>query len=417
MEQFGRWEPKVRAWVLLDSEAAEAQAEQLQQEAERTGWRSPLHGLPLGVKDIFDVAGWPTKAGSPLREHHLAATDAPLVARLRRAGAILLGKTVTTQFACFDPPITRNPWHLDHTPGGSSSGSAAAVAAGMAWAALGSQTGGSLTRPASYCGVASFKPTWGRLSTASVVPISSTLDHPGPIAASAADLKLLAAVLGGEDCQACERRLASLQPPRPDTLTIGMLEHETFDQATDEVKACLQEVRQRLETARVQVRSVRLPAVFGEIPAMHRRVMFAEAAWYHRENFPAQRNAYAAGMQQLLEEGLSISAVDYQIALRHREQLWQELPAWMEGCDAWLCPATMSAAPQEVTTTGSPNFQLQWSYLGWPTVSLPLHTQTNRLPLGIQLIGLPHSDERLLSIACGLEAFLGGALVYNGPLG
>src|SRR5882724_3924205 len=191
LANIDRWEEKVRAWVFVDREGALAEAKRLTDELARGQYRGPLHGIPLGVKDIFDVFDWPTAAGSKLWANSIARQDADVVRQLRQAGAIFLGKTVTTQYASFDPPVTRNPWNLAHTPGGSSSGSAAAVATGMCLGALGSQTGGSITRPASYCGVAGCKPGYGLLSCRGVVPLAPSMDHPGPIARCIKDLAIM----------------------------------------------------------------------------------------------------------------------------------------------------------------------------------------------------------------------------------
>src|SRR5438128_345407 len=182
LSQIDRYEPKVQAWVFVDRDRAQAQCEALTQELNRGQYRGPLHGIPLGIKDIFDVFDWPTAAGSPLWKQSIARRDATAIAYLRQAGAIFLGKTATTQYASFDPPPTRNPWNLERTPGGSSSGSAAAVACGMCLGALASQTGGSITRPASYCGVCSIKPTHGRVSADGVMPLAPSMDHAGAMA-------------------------------------------------------------------------------------------------------------------------------------------------------------------------------------------------------------------------------------------
>src|SRR5437763_15158145 len=194
-----RWESKLRAWVLSARERARADAARPTDELKRGDYRGPLHGIPIGVKDIFDVFDWTTAAGSKLWANSIARKDAAIVKNLRRAGTVFLGKTVTTQYASFDPPVTRNPWNLDRTPGGSSSGSAAALACGMCLGALGSQTGGSITRPASYCGVAGIKPTYDRVSTAGVMPLAASMDHPGPIASCVQDLAILLQAIAGPD--------------------------------------------------------------------------------------------------------------------------------------------------------------------------------------------------------------------------
>ncbi|MCL4194749.1 MAG: amidase, partial [Thermoguttaceae bacterium] len=210
LDRIDRFDGEVLAWVAVDEAGARRDAEQMAREAAEGRWRGPLHGIPIGVKDIIDVGGLPTRAGSPLREHHVAQADAPLVAALRRAGAVIIGKTVTVEFACFDPSPTRNPWNLEHTPGGSSSGSAAAVAMDMCPAALGTQTGGSLVRPAGYCGVATFKPSLGRLNTEGIIPVSPHLDQPGPMARSVDDLMELFGLLDGSAAVAPPER----PPPR-----------------------------------------------------------------------------------------------------------------------------------------------------------------------------------------------------------
>ncbi len=206
LDAVDRYEPRVRAWVLIDRAGARAEAERLEKAAHRGEWRGPLHGIPLGIKDIIDVAGWPTAAGSRLWANNMAFRDAEVVTRLRQAGAILLGKTVTTPYASFDPPPTRNPWNLERTPGGSSSGSAATVACGMCLGALGSQTGGSLTRPASYCGVATCKPSFGAVSVDGVLPLAPSMDHVGPIARCVHDLAILLKVIAGQGALALLRR-------------------------------------------------------------------------------------------------------------------------------------------------------------------------------------------------------------------
>src|SRR5262249_10416760 len=199
LARIDRHEERIRAWVLVDRDGARAEAKRLTDELRRGQYRGPLHGIPIGVKDIFDVFDWPTAAGSRLWANSIARQDATVVRKLREAGAGFGGKTVTTQYASFDPPPTRNPWNPERTPGGSSSGSAAAVAAGMCLGATASQTGGSITRPASYCGVAGCKPSYGRVSCHGVVPLAHSMDHPGPIAGCVRDLAILLQTIAGHD--------------------------------------------------------------------------------------------------------------------------------------------------------------------------------------------------------------------------
>src|SRR5690242_18946301 len=216
--RIDRLEERVRAWVLVDRDGARAEARRLADELKRGQYRGPLHGIPIGIKDIFDVFDWPTAAGSRLWANSVARQDATVVRKLREAGAVFVGKTVTTQYASFDPPPTRNPWDLTRTPGGSSSGSAAAVATRMCLGALGSQTGGSITRPASYCGVAGCKPSYGYVSCHGVVPLAHSMDHPGPIARCVRDLAILLQTIFDETCLSAPDLLAALggeiEPPQ-----------------------------------------------------------------------------------------------------------------------------------------------------------------------------------------------------------
>jgi aspartyl-tRNA(Asn)/glutamyl-tRNA(Gln) amidotransferase subunit A len=251
--QIDRYEGRIRAWVVVDREAARQVAENLDRELAERSWRGALHGIPIGIKDLVDVAGLPTRAGSPLRADHQAGRDAPIVAALRAAGAVILGKTVTVEFAAFDPPPTRNPWDLDlqHTPGGSSSGSAAAVAMGMCLGAIGTQTGGSLVRPASYCGIAACKPTFGRIDAEGIVPLSFHLDHPGPMARSVGDLALMLRTMmpdaGIEPPNRCE-------PPR-----LGLVESFFMERASPAVATVVGRAVERLGQQGARIEPVRLP--------------------------------------------------------------------------------------------------------------------------------------------------------------
>src|SRR5579885_1945050 len=240
LERIDRLEERVRAWVFVDRDGARAEAERLTQELKRGQYRGPLHGIPIGIKDIFDVFDWPTAAGSRLWANSIARQDATVVRRLREAGAVFVGKTVTTQYASFDPPPTRNPWNLARTPGGSSSGSAAALACGMCLGALGSQTGGSITRPASYCGVAGCKPSFRRVPIDGVVPLAPSLDHVGPMARCVRDLDILLKAI--DDCGLVFDDSAPSAPPR-----LGRL-HGLFDHRADAAVAeMMREVCSRLE--------------------------------------------------------------------------------------------------------------------------------------------------------------------------
>lgn len=418
LTQIDKFEPRIKAWVFVDREGAREAATRASKEIAAGHYRGPLHGIPLGIKDIFDVAGWPTLAGSRLRAGHRATTDSTVVARLRNAGAILLGKTVTTEFASFDPPPTRNPWNLERTPGGSSSGSAAAVALGMCLAAMGSQTGGSITRPASYCGVAGCKPTFGRVSGHGVVPLSRHMDHVGPLARSVGDLAALLSVIAGYDVadattldvpvddylQACERP----NPPR-----LGVLDKGFFAEPSGAMTPLMKTVDQ-LREAGASVRAADLPDAFADVIAMHRRLITVEAAEYHQTLFRQHRDGYGQQIASLIDEGLATTAVDYASALVHRRQLQRELMESFREVDALVTPATTSTAPG-IESTGDPKFNSPWSFVGFPTVSIPCCLADDGLPLSVQLVGRPFEEAKLLAAAAWCERALDVRLLEKLP--
>lgn len=397
LDRIRRWDGQVQAWVLVDQEGARASARQRTEEAGRGQWRGPLHGIPVGIKDIFDVAGWRTRAGSPTRSNAPAAVaDAPLVAALRAAGAILLGKTVTVEFACFDPPPTRNPWNLACTPGGSSSGSAAALALGMCLGALGTQTGGSLVRPSSYCGTATCKPGFGRLSVDGVVPVSYHLDHPGPMARRVADLELLLAVLMPPFCAA---------EPRGRAPRLGLVETFFMERVDPIQRAALDRAVGQLRAAGAAIESVRLDVDFQLLLDLHWRIMAVEAAQYHRQPFAEHPEGYGPMISSLLKEGLQIAAVDYAAALAHQRAFRRAAGALVGSFDALIAPSTDNTAPG-VETTGKRDFQAPWSYSGLPVVALPSGLASDGLPASVQLVGRPDEEDQLLATAGWCEKVL-----------
>ncbi|MCA9221278.1 MAG: amidase, partial [Planctomycetales bacterium] len=314
LARINQFDDRLRAWVLVDADGARREADRLGELARRGEWLGPLHGIPIGIKDIVDVQGWPTRAGSPLRGETPAAADAPVVRRLREAGAILLGKTVTTEFACFDPPPTRNPWDLSRTPGGSSSGSAAAVAMEMCMAAIGSQTGGSITRPASFCGVAGLKASHGAVLLAGVVPISPRLDHVGPIGRSVLDL---AAVWGAiADNREGDALLAAvLEMP----LKLAVIESFFMETADDEVRRATREAID-LICGRGKGERFELPPSFADLATMHRRIMAYDAAAYHRAAFEQSPERFGPHVRGLIEFGLAITEDQYAEAVAHQSR-------------------------------------------------------------------------------------------------
>ncbi len=314
LEQIDAHEPQVRAWVHLDASGARAQARRLDEELSAGHDRGDLHGIPVTVKDVIDVAGLPTQAGSPLLSDNLAAVDSAAVRRAREAGAVIMGKSTTTQFAFNDPSPSRNPWRLSRTPGGSSSGPAAALAAGMCLGGLGTQTGGSLLRPASYCGVAALKPTWGRVSVFGVVPLAFNLDHVGVMASDCAGLAVMLDALTKaghadpftSDAPAlnCIGALADpIPPPRLGRLT-GL-----FDRNVDnDVASVYESSLERIRDAGGSVTHIAPPSSGQDVAGNNRCLLAIQAAFAHRERFPSQRDSYLPLIADLLDEGLAASA-------------------------------------------------------------------------------------------------------------
>ena len=390
-------EPEIRAWVCVARDQAAADAKQLDAELAQGRRHGPLHGIPIGVKDIVDVRGFPTRAGSPLTNDSPAPRDAAVVARLRDAGAVILGKTVTTEYAGFDPPLTRNPWNLRHTPGGSSSGSAAAVAAGMCLAAIGTQTGGSITRPASYCGVCGFKPTFNRLSLDGVVPFSKPLDHIGPMAGCVADLKLMFEAMSDPAGDQSDDDSPIVSTPR-----LGLVESYYLEQADKNVAAVAREAVGRLQAAGAAVSIVDLPASFQDVHAMHLILMAWGAAEVHREQFLTHGDKYGREIAAMIRRGLSVDRKAHLAALEHQREFRRAMSQLFANVDVLVTPATATAAPA-LETTGDPKFNSPWSYSGLPTVSLPCGLSESGLPLSLQLIGASGSDRRLLAAAEWME--------------
>lgn len=401
LEAIDRWERHVHAWVFVDRDYARAEAKRLTEELAKNQSRGPLHGIPLGIKDIFDICDWPTACGSKLWKDSIARQDAPVIAALRTAGAIFLGKTVTTQYASFDPPVTKNPWNLAHTPGGSSSGSAAAVSTGMCLGALGSQTGGSITRPASFCGTAGCKPTYGLVPLEGIMPLAHSMDHPGPMARSVQDLALLlnpmAHSLGVDPLpNYAERAAVAASRPR-----FGRVRQLFEEHADKHVNDMMDEIVHRFREDGAEVEEIVLPAGFSDILARHRIVMAVEAAQYHEARLRRHPEDYSPRIKQLLEEGLSCPAPEYARTKQHQEALTQEM-RYLLGDMVLLTPATTGPAPL-ADTTGNPAFNSPWSYTGLPTISIPSGYFVDGLPLAIQLVGSEFREGNLFSVAAWCE--------------
>jgi aspartyl-tRNA(Asn)/glutamyl-tRNA(Gln) amidotransferase subunit A len=386
---------RVRAWSHVDADGALATARERAEEARSGRFRGVLHGVPVGVKDIIDVAGLPTTGGAKAFAHTRPGADAPAVTRLRGAGAIVLGKTVTTEFAYRDPAPTRNPWNVDHTPGGSSAGSAAALAARMAPLALGSQTVGSVLRPAAYCGVVGFKGTHGAVPVGGVIPLAWSLDHVGVLTRSVADAALAMSVLAGGALE-----LAPTSPPRL------ALAAELLGRASPEVAAHVEAVADAFARAGAIVSKVELPASFLEIHAAGLTVLEAEAAAYHQRWFGKYADDYGPEMRSLVEAGLRHSAATYLTANRARLAFRDDVMPLLAAHDALLSPTAPAPAPAGLGSTGDGSLCAPWTYAGVPAITLPSGVAASGLPHAIQLVQAAGAEARLLGAAAWCERAL-----------
>jgi len=404
-------EPQVQAWVTLDRAGAMDSARRCTAEVQRGQTRGPLHGIPVGIKDIFFTAGMRTTCGSQIFADYVPDHDATAVARLKAAGAIILGKTHTTEFATLDPAPTHNPWHLEHTPGGSSSGSGAAVGACMVAGALGSQTAGSVLRPAAYCGTVGLKPTFGRISRYGVFPVSWRLDHIGVLTRTVEDAALLLQVLAGHD----PHDISSATVPVPDYLAeletcgaprLGIMRDFFFERAAPEVRQRMEEVLARLCQAGAQLCDIPQPESFAVGYAAHRIIMRVEAAAVHEDLFKQHRDKYRPHIRSFIESGMLIPSVQYVRAQRLRRRLQREIKPYLAQVDAVLTPTTPTPAPHGLQATGDPVFQTPWTFLGIPALTLPCGIAENGLPLGLQLASAPFTEARLLAVARWCERTL-----------
>ena len=362
-----------------------------------------LHGVPVGIKDIIATQGIPTTMGSPIFENHLPSASATVVARLEQAGAFVMGKTVTTEFAYYTPGKTRNPWNPAHTPGGSSSGSAAAVAMGFVPAAVGTQTNGSVIRPAAFCGVVGYKPTAGLIPVAGVHPFSPSLDQPGVFARSVADAALLAAALAERGVTAGDA------PPMAHPPRLTVVRSPVWNKADRYAQEHFLEVTGRLRTAGAEVEERELPPAFDEAHAVQRAIMCAEGARVFAELQSRDRGRISQRLNALIDEGLDIGDADLARALERQRRFAQELDTFLGACDAIVTPPTPGEAPADLTQTGDPAFCTIWSLCGVPAVSIPTGCGPSGLPLGLQVVGARFGDDRALSVARWCDERVGRA--------
>ena len=383
----------LQAWVTIDRDAVLATARQRESEVAGGAPLGAIHGVPVGLKDIFYTAGMLTACGSKVYADFVPDFDATSVAKIKQAGGIILGKAVTTEFATSDPSPTHNPWNLEHTPGGSSSGSSAAVAARMAPAALGSQTGGSTCRPAAYNGIVGLKPTYGRISRYGVVPVSWSLDHVGILTRTVADAALMLEVLSGEDAN----DPGSLRQPVPDFSAqmiahdrpprIGLVRQYYQDYCTPEIWAHTEAVANRLAEAGAEVEEIPLPDSFARVHSFQRIVMNVDCAAFHEANHRIRADDYGPRIRAGMEMGMLIPTATYLKAQRLRRQFRDDMEEMVSKVDVVMTPATPSPAPRDLNTTGDAAFQVPWTAAGLPTVVVPTGLSELGMPMAVQFGG------------------------------
>jgi Asp-tRNA(Asn)/Glu-tRNA(Gln) amidotransferase A subunit family amidase len=411
LERIAAVEPEVQAFAHLDADHALEQARALDRqkaEGQRVG---PLHGIPVGIKDIFDTADYPTEYGSPIFAGNRPGADCAAVRKLREAGAVILGKTVSTEFAYYHPGKTRNPRDLARTPGGSSSGSAAAVAAGMVPLAIGSQTNGSMIRPASFCGVFGVKPSHGLISRAGALTLSRTLDHVGAYARSIEDVALILDALVGQDSADADTKAyaapgfaAAVAEPSPLQPSFAFVRTPMWDKADAETRTALEEFAKE-----VGAREVELPPDYTGAWDALRAIMAVDMA----HNLGPHLDTGGEASQQfrdLVAEGRSISAAQYLAAQRDARRYAEGMMGIFEQvADAIITLSARGPAPQGLGATGDPVFCSLWTLVGFPALNVPLLESAEGLPIGVQLVGAPGRDERLLRTTRTLIASLGEA--------
>jgi Asp-tRNA(Asn)/Glu-tRNA(Gln) amidotransferase A subunit family amidase len=377
--------PDVAAWRFIDEKKSLAAAE----EADKTPPKNPLHGIPFGVKDVIETADFPTEYGTAIHSGRRAGKDAVCVAIMREAGAVLLGKLVTTEYAVFTPNETRHPLHLAHTPGGSSSGSAAAVADMQVPIAFGNQTAGSLIRPAAFCGVFALKPTHGLVDQTGILPLQPFFDTLGYMARSIEDLQTFFG--------AVTQRSQAVEWDESRVPKIGVCKTHQWQHAKPESRYVLQEVTRQLRTEGVKLVEFQLPEQFADLPTTHQTMLNKGISESLRTDYDRSKGQMSERLRAMIAEGASIAPEIFEKHRSFAEQCRASINTVFSGYDAILCPSAPGEAPVGMGT-GDPIFQVVWTLLGVPCINLPVATGPRGLPIGIQLVGKRHADAELLGL-------------------
>jgi Asp-tRNA(Asn)/Glu-tRNA(Gln) amidotransferase A subunit family amidase len=403
LDRIAALEERIGAWAYLDPDYALKQAREADRALRGGQTFGALHGVPVGIKDIFDTRDMPTEDGTVLHAGRQPEEDATAVALLREAGAIILGKTVTTELAVYAPGKTRNPHDPECTPGGSSSGSAAAVAAGMVPLAIGTQTNGSVIRPASFCGVYGYKPSYGRISRHLVLQQSRPLDQIGVFARTIEDVALIAEQIMACDDRDPDTRLRA-RPKLVETLAeeppfqprLAFVKTPVWDQAETDTKEAFAELVAHLGE---DVGETELPEIFDDAVEQHRMIMEADLARSFEREYARGKDKLSAILREMIERGQKVLAVDYNRAVSRIPVLNRTLDNTFDWYDAIITPATTGEAPVGLESTGSPIFCTIWSLCGMPAITLPILQGAHGMPLGVQLVGPRGDDARLLRTA------------------
>ena len=403
---------RLNAWITIDREDVLGAAQEREEQVAQGRILGPMHGVPVGLKDIYYTAGMKTTANSKVYADFVPSFDATSVRKMKEAGAIVLGKAMTTEFATSDPSIAVNPYNPDHTAGGSSSGSCVAVASRMCAVALGSQTAGSTVRPAAYNGIVGLKATYGRISRAGVIPVAWSLDHVGVLVRTVRDAALMLGVLAGYDPDDPSSSLAPVpdymaalgrqqSPPR-----LGLMRQYFYDRCDDEVRAHTDSVVQKLASAGATVEEVEAPPSFAYVAGAHRVLSNTECAAYHEEVFRQRKDDYSPQIRANIEMGMLMPGVRYLQASRLRRVVSRELNDIASRYDALIVPTAPSEAP-DTSTTGDPALQVPWTFAGMPTINVPSGLSANGLPLGVTLATGSLEEERMFAVSAWCEATLG----------
>lgn len=396
LERIAAHDPDVRAWVARDADLVLAQARAL----DRSPARGPLQGVPVGVKDVIDTADLPTEYNSPIYRLHRPKADAACVAMVKRTGGIILGKTATTEFAYQHPGPARNPRNLRHTPGGSSSGSAAAVADGMVPLALGTQTGGSVIRPASFCGIVGYKPSFGMVNRAGLKFLAESLDTIGMMGRNVEDVALLLHALAGVV-------VPDFAAPPGDAPRVGLCRTPRWNEADAVTQDLIEQAARTLERAGAQLKDFACGAEFAGIYDDHEAIMHYECARALDWEYANRRELLSASIVAHIEKGWNVSRSRYEEAVRNGLRYRASIEESFASHDFLLTPSAPGEAPSGLANTGNSVFNRTWTFLGVPCVTVPAFTGSGGLPIGVQVVGPYLGDARTLQWAEWVRQALG----------